>query len=227
MINRIRYTCIFCYALICKINLSVLIKSNIFKKRISLDRIVDIRLGLFIQVDYLGIASTFKIEDAVVIPAMLIVSNQKTFWICRKCCFSGSGKSEEDCCIFTVHISVCRTVHGSNPLQRKVIVHHGEHTLLHFSAVPCIDNNLLTTCDIEHNSCLGIQSKLFVVFNFRFGSIIYDEIRLEIFKLFFRRLDKHIRNKVCLPCHFHNKTDRHTCILVSSAERIDNEQSLS
>ena len=49
-----------------------------------------------------------------------------------------------DRCVFTVHICVCGAVHGSDALQRQIVVHHGEHTFFHFSAVPCIDDNLLT-----------------------------------------------------------------------------------
>ena len=59
MIDRIRYTGIFRYALIVKVDLAVCVQSNILKKSISLDRIVDIRLRLFIKIDNLRIASAF------------------------------------------------------------------------------------------------------------------------------------------------------------------------
>src|SRR5699024_9092858 len=119
-----------------------------------------------------------------------------------------------------------RTVHGSDSLQRQVVVHHGEHTFLHFSAVPCVCDYLLTACDVEHNSCLGCKTKLFIVFYFCFGSIVNNEIRCEVFQLFICRTDKHVCYKVCLPCNFHNETNRHTCIFVCSAECINNKQSL-
>ena len=116
MIDRIRYTSVLCYTLISKINFAFCIQSNILKQSITSDRIIDIRLRLFIQVDNFCIASTFKVEYTVIIPAVLIITDQKTFRICGKCSFTCSGKSEENCCILTVHICVCRTVHGSNAL---------------------------------------------------------------------------------------------------------------
>ena len=227
MIDRIRNTSIFCHTLIRKINLTLCIKSNILKKRISLDRIVNIWLGFLVQIDDLRIASTFKIEDSIIIPSMLVVTDQKTLRIGRKSCLSCSGKSEENRCIFTIHICICRTMHGGNSLKRQIVIHHGEHPFFHLSAVPCVDNNLLTACDIKHNGRLRIQPKLFIIFHFRLGRIIYDEIWLELFKLLFRRLDKHIGNEMCLPCNFHNEADRHTGILVCSAECVHNVKLLS
>ena len=107
MIDRVRYTSILCYTLICEINLSIFIKCYVLKKCVTLDCIVDIRLRLFVKVNNLSIASAFKVKYSVVIPSVLVITDQKTLRICRKCCLSCSGKSEEDCCILAVHISVC------------------------------------------------------------------------------------------------------------------------
>ena len=77
MINWIRYTCIFCYALICKVNLSFCIQCNVLKKSVAFDCIVDIWFGFFIQVNNFCVASTFKVEYAVVIPAMFVITNKE------------------------------------------------------------------------------------------------------------------------------------------------------
>ena len=83
MIDRIRNTSVLCYALISKINLSFSVKCYVLKKSIALNCIVDIRLRLFIKVDNLSVASTLEVEYSVVIPTVLIVTNQKTFRVCR------------------------------------------------------------------------------------------------------------------------------------------------
>jgi len=85
VINRIRYTCILCYALICEINLAVLINSNVLKKSVTSDCIVDIRLRILIKVDNLCVAATFEVEYAVIIPAVFIITDQQTLGICRQC----------------------------------------------------------------------------------------------------------------------------------------------
>ena len=157
---------------------------------------------------------------------MFVITDEETFRICGKCCLTCSGKTEEDSCVLTVHICVRGAVHRSDALQRQIVVHHREHTFLHLSAVPCIDDNLLTAGDVEGNSCLGVQAQFFIVLNFCFGSIVNDEIRLEIFQFFLCRDDEHVLYKMCLPCYFHDETDSHTGIFVSAAECVNYEQSL-
>src|SRR5699024_8648210 len=97
------------------------------------------------------IASSLEVEYAVVIPAVLVITDEQSLRVCGKSCLTCSGKAEEDSCILAVHVCVCRAVHGSDTLQRQIVVHHREHTFLHLSAVPCINNNLLAACNIEHN----------------------------------------------------------------------------
>ena len=158
MIDWVRYTCILCYTLICKINLSILIKCYVLKKSVTFDCVVDIWLRFFVKVDNLSVASTFKVEYSVVIPSVLIITDQETLRICRKCCLSCSWKSEEDCCILSVQVCVSWAVHRSHSLKWEEVVHHREHTFLHLSAVPCIHDNLLFACDVEHYCCLWVQS---------------------------------------------------------------------
>ena len=88
MVNWIRYTSVFCNALISKINLTISIKCYILKKSVTLDCIVDIRFRIFIKVDNLSIASTFKVEYTVIIPAVFIITDEETLRICRKCCLT-------------------------------------------------------------------------------------------------------------------------------------------
>ena len=102
MSDRIRYTSILGYALICEIDLAILINSNVLKKSVSLDCIVDIRLGILVKVDNLSIASTLEVEYTVVIPAVLVITDQKTLRVCGKCCLTCTGKTEEDSGILAV-----------------------------------------------------------------------------------------------------------------------------
>ncbi len=106
VVDRVRYTSVLCYALVSEVNLAFCIKCNVLKKSVSLDCIVDIRLRLFVKVDNLSVASTFEVEYAVVIPAVLVITDQETLRICGKCCLTCSGKTEEDCCVLSV-LSLC------------------------------------------------------------------------------------------------------------------------
>ena len=163
VVDRVGNTSVFCYALISEIDLTVCINCYVLKKSVTFDCIVDVRLRFFVKVDNLSVASAFKVEYTVVIPAVFVITDQETFRVCGKSCFTCSGKSEEDSCVFTVHICVSGAVHSCDAFQWKEVVHHREHTFLHFSAVPCVDDNLLFGCNVEHYSCFRVQAEFFVV----------------------------------------------------------------
>ena len=117
-------------------------------------------------------------------------------------------------------------MHGSNALQRQEVVHHGEHTLLHLAAVPGVDDDLLLAGDVEQHSSLGVQAQLLVVLDLSLGSVVNNEIRLEVLQLLSGGTDEHIGNEVCLPGHFHDETHCHAGILVGAAESIHDVQAL-
>src|SRR5699024_4228955 len=125
-----------------------------------------------------------------------VVTDEKSLRVCGKCCLTCSGKSEEDGCVLAIHICVRGAMHGSDALKRQIIVHHGEETFLHFSAVPCVHDHLLAACDIEHYRCLRVQPQFLIILYLCLGSVVYNEIRLEVLKFFRCRLYKHICNEV-------------------------------
>ena len=149
-------------------------------------------------------------------------ADEQTFRVGRKGGFTRAGEAEEDGGVLAVHIGIGRAVHRSDALQREVVVHHGEHTFFHLAAVPCVHNKLLTSCDVEDNSCLGIQSQFFIVVNLCFGCIVNNEVRFEVFQFFCRRFNEHVFYEMCLPCYFHDETDGHAGIFVCPTESIYN-----
>ena len=220
MIDRIGNTGVFGYALVCEIDFSVFIQSDVFQKRVSLYRVVNVGFGILIEVDNLCIATAFEIEYAVIVPTVFVVADKKSLGIGGKSRFARSRKTEEYSGVLTVEIGVRRAMHRSDALQRKVIVHHREHTFLHFAAIPGVDDNLFSARNVEHNGSFGVKPEFFVIFDFSLGSVVNNEIGFEVFKFFFRRLNEHVFNKVSLPCNLDDETDCHTGIFVRSAERV-------
>ena len=82
MADRIRYTSILCNALIIKVNLAASINCYVLKKSISLDSVEDVRLSVLIKTDNLSIATTFEVEYAVVIPTVLVITDEESLRIC-------------------------------------------------------------------------------------------------------------------------------------------------
>ena len=153
------------------------------EERLLRDRIVDVRLRLFVQVDNFCVAATFEVEYTIVIPAVLVITDKETFWICGQVLSYLFRKDRRrlPCSLPSLSVFAEQCMEAI-PLQWKIVVHHREHTFLHFSAVPCIYDNLLAACDIEHYSCLRIQSEFFVIFNLCFGCIVYDKVWLKVFQ---------------------------------------------
>ncbi len=46
------------------------------------------------------------------------------------------------------------------------VVHDREHTLLHLTAVPSVEDNLLVGLEVEDSGSLRVESELLVVVNF-------------------------------------------------------------
>ena len=111
MVNRIRDTCVLCDRLVSEINLAVLVDSDVLKKSVSSDCVVDIRLRILVEVDDLGIAAALEVEDTVVVPAVLVITDEKSLRICRECGLSCSREAEEDGCVLAVHVGVGGAVH--------------------------------------------------------------------------------------------------------------------
>ena len=118
-------------------------------------------------------------------------------------------------------------MHGGQALERQVVVHHGEHALLHLAAVPGVDDDLLTGGDVEGHTGLGVQAELLIVFDLRLGGVVDDKVRLEVLQLFLRRLDEHVGDEVGLPRDLDDEADGHTGVLVRAAECVDDEQALA
>ena len=117
-------------------------------------------------------------------------------------------------------------MHRSDTTQRVEVVHHREHTFLHFTTVPSVQDNLFLSSQVEYNCSFWVQTQFFVVFNFSLRSVVNNEIRFEVFQLFFRRTDEHVSYEVSLPCNFHDETNFQTSSFVSTAITVNNEQFL-
>ena len=88
VLDRIRNTSVFCYALVCEVDFAVSVNSNVFKESVTTDCTVDIRFAFFVKVDNFCVATTFEVEDAIIVPTVFVVTDEETFRVCRKSCFT-------------------------------------------------------------------------------------------------------------------------------------------
>ena len=226
VVDGVGHTGVFGDRLVSEVDVTLGIQSDVLQQSVALDGVVDIGLGVLIQVDDLCVAAALEVEHAVVVPAVLVIADQQTLGIGGQGGLAGAGQTEEDGGVLAVLVGVGRAVHGSHALQRQEVVHHGEHALLHLAAVPGVHDDLLLAGDVEHNSSLRVQAQLLVVLNLGLGCVVDNEIGLKVLQLLSGGLDEHVGDKVCLPCNFHDKADGHAGILVGTAECIHHVQAL-
>ena len=209
-----------------EVAVAVLVHSHVLQQGVALDGVVDVGLGVLVQVDDLGVAAALKVEYAVVIPAVLVVANEQAFGVGGQGGLAGAGQAEEQGGVLAVHISVGGAVHGGHTLQGQVVVHHGEHALLHLAAVPGVQDDLLPGGEVEDGGGLGIQAQLLIVLHLGLGGVVGDEVRLEVLQFLSSGLDEHILDEVGLPCHLHDEADGHAGVVVGAAEHIHHKQAL-
>jgi hypothetical protein len=94
----------------------------------------DLRFGFFRQLDALGVAAALEIEDAVIAPAMLVVTDQRAVGIGRERGLAGAGQAEEDRSV-TLGPDIGRAVHRQHALGGQVIIQRGEDRLLHLAGI--------------------------------------------------------------------------------------------
>ena len=227
MLDRIAYASVLCDALISEVNLAVLVNCDVLEEGVTLDSAVDVGFVLLREVDDLCVATTFEVEDALIVPSVFVVADEQTLRVGRKGGLTCARQAEEDSCVLTFHICVSRAVHRCDALKWKVVVLHGEHTLLHLTTIPSVDDNLLTSLCVEGNAGVGVEAEFLVVLNLSLAGIEDDEVRLELCEFLLCRLDEHVLDEVSLPSNFYDETNSQTSSFVSATESVDNVKFLA
>ena len=227
VVDGIAYAGVLGHALVGEVDFAFCVDGHVLEEGVAADGVVDVGLTVLVEVDDLGVATAFEVEDAVVVPAVFVVTDEETLGVGREGGLAGAGEAEEDGGVLAVHVGVGRAVHGGDALEGEVVVHHREHTFLHFAAVPGVDDDLFARGDVEYNGGFGVEAEFLVVGEFGLGSVVNDEVRGEVGEFFSSGADEHVGHEVGLPCYFHDEADSHAGVFVGAAEAVDNEEFLA
>ena len=120
----------------------------------------DLGLGFLRQLDALGVAAAFEIEDAVIAPAVLVVADQRAVRIGRQRGLAGAGQAEEDRGV-ALGSDIGRAVHRHHALGGQIIVQRGEDRLLHLAGIirPADQDDLAG--EIDRDDVLGAHAVTF------------------------------------------------------------------
>ena len=133
------------------------VEDDILEDGAEADGIVDLWLLLSGEVDALGVATTFDVEDASIRPYVLVVANKLSSWVRREGRLARTGETEEERDIAFLLIDVGGGVERElAEFDGHEVVHNGEDTLLHLSSVLGTEDNHLHPLEVDLDG--GIRS---------------------------------------------------------------------
>ena len=175
-VDGVAYAGVLCNALVGEVDFTFFVDGYVLEEGVATDGVVDVGLALFVEVDNLGVAAAFVVEHAVVVPAVFVVTDEQTFGVGGQGGLTCTAEAEEDGGVLALHVGVCGAVHGGHAAEGEVVVHDREHTFLHLTAVPCVDDHLHALCEVEGNASLAVDAEFFPVFNFCLGGVENHEV---------------------------------------------------
>ena len=182
----------------------------------------DFRLGLARQLDHLGVAAAFDIEDAILAPAMLVIAHQGARGIGRQRGLAGAGKPEKYG-RFAILADIGRAMHGHHPLGRQEIVHDGEDRLLHLAGIggAADQDQLLGEVDRDHGLGHAAMARRIGI---EAGQVDDGEFRIKAFQLFGGGADQQLMHEQRVPGIFGDHPHPDAVGEVGAAEQILGEQ---
>ena len=184
---------------------------DVFEDRAEADGVEDLGLLLSREVDRLGVAPALDVEDTSVGPDVLVVANEETVGVSRKCGLAGSGKTEEES-DGAIDANIGRGVKGKlteldwlkvvlvasgldkRELKAKTTItyHDGEDTLLHLSGILGTEDDHLHALEIDLDGS-SRRHALSEAICRELSSVVDYEVRFaELEQLLLRRPNEHV-----------------------------------
>ena len=228
VVDGIRHTSVLRLAHVVEVQRAVVTHHHVLQQRVALDRVPDVRLLLARQVDRLRVAAALEVEDAVVVPAVLVVSDQETLGVRGQRRLARSRQTEEQSAV-AVLAHVRRAVHRQNAVQRQLVVHHAENALLHLAAVLRAHHQRQLVLQVEAHERLAVQTlALPVLVHQTLARVDHREVGLEVADLLLRLgTHEHVRHEVVLPRVLRDEAHALAALGVRSAVAVEHVHLLS
>lgn len=114
---------------------SVLVENDVLEDGAVADGVENIGLLLSRETDSLGVATTLNVEDAAVRPAVLVITDQGAVGVSGQGGLASAGKTEEESDIAVLALVGGRVKSENVVLNRTLVKHDGEDTLLHLAGI--------------------------------------------------------------------------------------------
>lgn len=125
------------------------VKDNVLKDGAEADSVVDIGLLLSGEANALSIAATLDVEDTLVGPAVLVVTDQSTLGISRQGGLAGTRQTEEERNIALLTLVGRRVQSQDVVLDRHLVEQNSEDTLLHLTGILSTEDDHLLLAKVD------------------------------------------------------------------------------
>ena len=153
--QRVRSTAVLGQADIGIVSVLGIVDDDVFQHSAVFDGFPDDRLVLLGQVDALGVAAAFDVEDNAFAPAVFVVTDQVTAFVSRQGGLAGAGQTEEQGHV-AFFADVGSAVHWQHVSGRQQEVLHGEHGFLHLAGVTHASDQHFFLCEVDDHATVGV-----------------------------------------------------------------------
>ncbi|CAI8754899.1 NAD-specific glutamate dehydrogenase [Pseudomonas sp. IT-P171] len=179
---------------------------DVFQDGAVLDGFPDDRLVLLRQVDALGVAAAFDVEDNAFAPAVFVVTDQVAAFVGGQGGFTGAGQAEEQ-----GHVAgfadVGGAVHRQYVGSRQQEVLHREHGFFHFAGVAHASDQHFLLGEVEDHATIGVGA-VTLWHAFEVGNVEHLPL-ITASRVVFFRVDEQATTEQVLPGslggHFHGQ----------------------
>lgn len=196
------------------------VEDDVLEDGTELDGAENIGLLLGREANALGVTSTLDVEDTLVGPAVLIVTDKSTLGVGREGGLAGSRKTEEDSDVAVLALVGRRVESEDVVLDGHLVEEHSEDTLLHLAGVFGTEDDHLLLSEVDgdrrgrsHTSGESVG---------REGTGVVDDIvGVEALQLFPRWANQHVAHEEGVVCTSADNADADSVALVPSCVAVD------
>mmetsp|Transcript_3864 Transcript_3864/g.12892 ORF Transcript_3864/g.12892 Transcript_3864/m.12892 type:complete len:667 (-) Transcript_3864:49-2049(-) len=185
------------------------VERDVLEHGVRADRFEDVGLRRLLQVRGLGVAAALEVEDARVVPAVLVVADERALRVRGERRLARAAEAEEERDVAGL-ADVRRAVHREDAPEREQVVHEREDALLVLAAVVGAVDDRELPLEVEGDGDVAVQAV-------RLPALVPQRARVddrEVHALVRRqeareRLgpDEHVRHEVLLPRELVHEAD--------------------
>lgn len=196
------------------------VEDNVLKNGTELDGVENIGFLLGGQTNALGVATTLDVENTLVGPAVLVITNEGTLRVSGKSGLASTRKTEEDSYITVLALVGGRVESQDVVLNGHLVEENSEDTLLHFTGIFGTQDDHLLFGEVDGDGCSRGHTLCEAVSRERPG-VVNDIVGVEVLEVLGGRADQHVTHEQGMVGTGTDDTDIDTVALVPAGKTVN------